>query len=57
MGTYWTDNGYDEKHIKRIDYLFVSDGIDVLQYEVCCDRPDGIYPSDHEAVAVRAILR
>lgn len=57
MGTYWTDNGYDEKHIKRIDYIFVSGGIDVLQYEVCCDRPDGIYPSDHEAVAVRIVLK
>lgn len=56
VGTYWTDNGYDEKHIKRIDYLFVSGNIDVLSYETCCDRPDGIYPSDHEAVAVRITI-
>ena len=53
MGTYWTDNGYGEKHVKRIDYLFVSDAVEVLEHETCCDRPDGKYPSDHEAVAVR----
>lgn len=57
IGTYWTDNGYGEKHTKRIDYLFVSKGIEVLQYEVCRDRPDGIFPSDHEAVAVRIMFK
>ncbi len=53
VGTDWTDNTYGEKHIKRIDYVFVSDGVDVLAHETCCDRPNGQYPSDHEAVAVR----
>ena len=57
VGTDWTDNTYGEKHVKRIDYVFVSDGIDVLSHETCCDRPGGQYPSDHEAVATRLLLR
>ena len=57
LGTEWTDNTYGEKHIKRIDYVFVSDGIDVFSHETCCDRPNGMYPSDHEAVAVTLLLK
>lgn len=57
VGTDWTDNTYGEKHIKRIDYVFVSDGIDVLSHETCCDRPGGMYPSDHEAVTARILVK
>lgn len=31
--------------------------MEVLQYEVCRDRPDGIFPSDHESVAVRIMFK
>lgn len=56
MGSDWTDNGYRKKHVKRIDYLFVSDGIRVLTHETTCDRPNGIFPSDHESVVARLVL-
>lgn len=55
-GTVWTDNGYGEKHVKRIDYIFVSDGIVVEDFETCFDRPQGLYPSDHEAVSAHLVM-
>lgn len=56
-GTVWSDNGYGEKHVKRIDYIFVSDKVEVSAYETCCDRPDGKYPSDHEAVTATISIK
>ena len=50
-GTVWSDNGYGMKHVKRIDYIFVSPEFKVMTYETYADRPDGKYPSDHEPVA------
>ena len=52
-GSYWTDNGYRNKHVKRIDYIFVSEGVRVLTHETTCDRPYGLFPSDHESVVVQ----
>lgn len=57
VGTIWTDNGYGEKHIKRIDYVFVSDAVEVLAHETCRDRPNGVYPSDHEALSTTLRLK
>jgi len=51
-GTEWTDNGYGVKHVKRIDYLFATKDVRVVSYEVCDDRPNGKYPSDHEPLVV-----
>jgi len=53
MGTEWSDNGYGQKHVKRIDYIFVSKRLAVRSYETCADRPGGKYPSDHEAVTAK----
>lgn len=32
---------------RRIDYIFVNDGVDVLQHAIISDFRDGRYPSDH----------
>ncbi len=50
----------------RIDYIFVSDGVDVMDYAVIRDsvadlglpaNPKAVYPSDHFPVAVDAVLK
>ena len=38
----------------RIDYVFVTSNVRVLEYGVINDRPDGQYPSDHDPVLVVA---
>jgi len=39
---------------KKIDYIFVSEGIEVLDAEIISHAPDGgLYPSDHFAVIAR----
>jgi endonuclease/exonuclease/phosphatase family metal-dependent hydrolase len=37
----------------RIDYVFVSSGVNVLRYGVLTDSLDGRYPSDHFPVVVK----
>lgn len=50
----------------RIDYIFVSDGVDVMDYAVIRDsvadlglpaNPKAVYPSDHFPVAADAVLK
>ena len=50
----------------RIDYIFVSDGVDVMDYAVIRDsvadlglpaNPKAVYPSDHFPVAVDVVLK
>lgn len=35
---------------RRLDYVFVPEGVAVLGAEVVLDRPDPVYPSDHFGV-------
>ena len=58
-------------HNDRIDYVFVTKGIDVLSYEVVSDKATDFdakkranpqkkipeYPSDHFPVVVRLVLK
>jgi endonuclease/exonuclease/phosphatase family metal-dependent hydrolase len=54
-----TFNGFklDAPLENRIDYVFVSKGIDVLRYAVLTDHKELRYPSDHLPVVVKAIIR
>jgi endonuclease/exonuclease/phosphatase family metal-dependent hydrolase len=39
---------------RRIDFIFVTDHVGVMEYRVLNDRPDGKYPSDHDPVLIKA---
>lgn len=41
----------------RIDYIFVSDQIKVLKYAVLTDSYDQKFPSDHQPVVIRAVIK
>ena len=49
-----TSNGFhfDAPMEKRIDYIFVSEQIEVLKYAVLTDSKNQRYPSDHQPVVV-----
>jgi endonuclease/exonuclease/phosphatase family metal-dependent hydrolase len=55
-GTY---NGFhiDQAPAERIDYIFVDPRIDVLKYAVLSDSMEGRYPSDHDPVVARVVLK
>ncbi len=53
-----TYNGFkfDEKPKVRIDYIFVSGGIDVKTHTTLDDSQDKLYPSDHFPVAADVVI-
>jgi endonuclease/exonuclease/phosphatase family metal-dependent hydrolase len=55
-GTY---NGFhlDSPMLDRIDYIFVDGHFDVLKYAVLSDTLDRRYPSDHDPVVARVVLK
>jgi len=48
---------WDRENKDRIDYIFVSDGIDVLKYATLVDAVDKHYPSDHFPVIANIIIK
>lgn len=48
---------FDAAMDKRIDYIFVSKGIEVKKYGVLTDAKDQRYPSDHQPVMIKAVLK
>ena len=52
-----TFHAYKPAHICRIDYVFASGNVRVLRHVTCNDRPDGKFPSDHDAVMVQVQIR
>ncbi|GAB3543144.1 endonuclease/exonuclease/phosphatase family protein [Spirosoma fluminis] len=48
---------FDAPMNNRIDYIFVSKGIDVLKYAALTDSKEQRYPSDHQPVVVKAVIR
>ena len=58
FGPEGTFNGYNFKEAvnRRIDYIFVSENIDVKKYAVLSDSKDLKYPSDHLPVMVEIQL-
>ncbi|HTN06509.1 endonuclease/exonuclease/phosphatase family protein [Agriterribacter sp.] len=47
---------FDAPMKHRIDYIFVSKGINVLKYGVLTDAKDQRYPSDHQPVMIKAVI-
>ncbi|CAG4994501.1 hypothetical protein DYBT9275_01405 [Dyadobacter sp. CECT 9275] len=48
---------FDAPMDKRIDYIFVSKNVEVLKYGVLTDAKEKRYPSDHQPVMIKAIIR
>ena len=48
-----TYHGYKPQNRARIDYVFTTGNVRVLRHVTCSDRPNGKFPSDHDAVLVR----
>jgi endonuclease/exonuclease/phosphatase family metal-dependent hydrolase len=55
-GTFNSFN-YNAPMKNRIDYIFVSDQIDVLKYGVLTDSYDQKFPSDHLPVVIKAVIK
>jgi len=59
-GTEWTFHDFGrlaEDQRERIDYIFVSKGITVSEYEALPDTLNGKYTSDHKAVLAKIIIK
>jgi len=48
---------FDAPMKDRIDYIFTGNNIDVLKYGVLTDSKDQKYPSDHQPVVIKAIIK
>ena len=48
---------FDAPMDKRIDYIFVSKQFNVLKYGVLTDAKEKKYPSDHQPVMVKVVLK
>lgn len=48
---------FDAPMDKRIDYIFVSKDFDVLKYGVLTDAREQRYPSDHQPVVAKVVLK
>lgn len=48
---------FDAPMKHRIDYIFVSNGIKVLKYANLTDAKDQRYPSDHQPIVIKAIIK
>lgn len=56
-GTSETFHGYMPVSKCRIDYVYTTDNVRVLSHLTANDRPDGKYPSDHDAVVAVVEIR
>jgi len=58
-GPIGTTNGFkfDSPLTDLIDYIFVSKQIDILKYGVLTDSKDLRYPTDHQPVVVKAVIK
>jgi endonuclease/exonuclease/phosphatase family metal-dependent hydrolase len=52
-----TINFYRPVSAELIDYVFTSGNVRVLSHATCSERPNGVYPSDHDAVTARVVLQ
>jgi endonuclease/exonuclease/phosphatase family metal-dependent hydrolase len=48
---------FDAPMDNRIDYIFVSKNIDVLKYAVLTDAKEQRYPSDHQPVVAKVVIK
>jgi len=48
---------FDAPMDKRIDYIFVTKNVNVLKYGVLTDAKEQRYPSDHQPVLIKAMIK
>jgi len=48
---------FDAQMKMRIDYIFVTKNVDVLKYGVLTDAREQRYPSDHQPVLIKAVIK
>jgi endonuclease/exonuclease/phosphatase family metal-dependent hydrolase len=46
---------YHTRNFARIDYIFATRDVSILKHITCSERPNGIHPSDHDAVVVTVV--
>jgi hypothetical protein len=56
-GPLFTFSGYRARNGCLIDFIFASGNVRVLRHVTCHERPDGIHPSDHDAVMARMVIK
>ena len=56
-GPLFTFSGYRPSNVCLIDFIFATGNVRVLRHVTCNERPDGIHPSDHDAVMARLVIR
>ena len=49
--------GYRPVNVCLIDFIFATGNVRVLRHVTCHERPDGMHPSDHDAVMARMMIR
>ena len=52
-----TYSGYRPRNVAMGDYVFATGNVRVLRHVTCDERPDGMHPSDHDAVMARVLIR
>jgi len=52
-----TFSAYRPENVCLIDFVFATGNVRVLRHVTCNERPDGIHPSDHDAVMARVAIR
>ena len=56
-GPLFTFSGYRPSNVCLIDFIFATGNVRVLRHVTCNERPDGIHPSDHDAVMARMVIK
>ena len=56
-GPLFTYSGYRPENGCLIDFIFATGNVRVLRHVTCHERPDGMHPSDHDAVMARMVIR
>jgi len=56
-GPLFTFSGYRPRNVCLIDFIFATGNVRVLRHATCHERPDGVHPSDHDAVMARIVIK
>ena len=56
-GPLFTFSGYRPRNVCLIDFVFATGNVRVLRHVTCHERPDGVHPSDHDAVMARIVIK
>ncbi|MBP5319800.1 MAG: DUF4965 domain-containing protein [Kiritimatiellae bacterium] len=51
-----TFTNYGPKGLAKIDYIFTTGNVRILSHATCDERFNGLHPSDHDPVVVKALI-